>query len=121
VCNLPYSEKPFISRIVLSLMDRLWLSVSGIEDYHHFTDRQYSNVELAQELDNRKCKYTFVLTLCKTVHLVARQVFKNTWQPGCGNFSKHNDQKTLSIYDDYRREAIQLKINLFPNLQFRVH
>jgi hypothetical protein len=23
VCNLPYSEKPFISRIVLSLMDRL--------------------------------------------------------------------------------------------------
>jgi hypothetical protein len=23
VCNLPYSEKPFISRIVLSLMDRV--------------------------------------------------------------------------------------------------
>jgi hypothetical protein len=39
MCNLPYSEKPFISRIDLSLMDRLWLSVSGIEDCHHFTDR----------------------------------------------------------------------------------
>jgi hypothetical protein len=49
-CNLPYSEKQFISRIVLSLMDRL--SMSGIEDCHLFTDRYYSSVELAQELDN---------------------------------------------------------------------
>jgi hypothetical protein len=68
-----------------SLMDRLWLSVSGIEDYHHFNDRCYSSVELVQELDNRKCEYTFgFITLCpcctnfsgKTVHLVARQAFK---------------------------------------------
>jgi hypothetical protein len=44
VCNLPYSENLFISRIVLSLMVRLWLSVSGFEDYHHFTDRYYSSV-----------------------------------------------------------------------------
>jgi hypothetical protein len=67
-------------------MDRLRLGVSGIEDYHHFTDRYNSNAELAQELDNRKCKYTFgFLTLCscctnfsgKTVHLEARQAFKN--------------------------------------------
>jgi hypothetical protein len=59
--------------------------VFGIEDYHHFTDR-YSSDELAQELDNRKCKNTFgFLTLCpcctnflgKTVHLVAWQAFKN--------------------------------------------
>jgi hypothetical protein len=28
MCNLPYSEKPFISRIVVFLMDRLGLSVS---------------------------------------------------------------------------------------------
>jgi hypothetical protein len=59
VCNLPYSENPFISRIVLSLMDRLVLVLSGIEDYHHFADRYCSSVELAQELYNRKCKYTF--------------------------------------------------------------
>jgi hypothetical protein len=25
--------------------------VSGTEDYHHFTDRYYSSVELTQELD----------------------------------------------------------------------
>jgi hypothetical protein len=37
-CNVPYSEILFITRIVLSLMDRLELSVSGIEDYHLFTD-----------------------------------------------------------------------------------
>jgi hypothetical protein len=49
MCNLPYSEKPFISRIVLSLMDRLGLSVSGTEGYHLFTDRYCSSVELAQE------------------------------------------------------------------------
>jgi hypothetical protein len=42
-------------------MNRLWLSVSGTEDYHHFTDRYYSSVELAQEMDNRKSKYTFLL------------------------------------------------------------
>jgi hypothetical protein len=95
VRNLPYSEKPFISRIVLSL-DRVWLSVSGIEDYHLFSDRYYSSVELVQELDNWKCKYTFCFfTLCpcgtnfsgKTSHLVARQAFKNPWRPGCGTFS----------------------------------
>jgi hypothetical protein len=34
-------------------MDRLWLSVSGIEDYHHFTNRYYSSAEQAQELDNQ--------------------------------------------------------------------
>jgi hypothetical protein len=38
VSNLPYSEKPFISRIVLSLMERLELSVSGVEGYHLFTN-----------------------------------------------------------------------------------
>jgi hypothetical protein len=43
VCNLPYSEKPFTSRIVLSLMDRLVvLSVSGAEGYHLCSDRYYS-------------------------------------------------------------------------------
>jgi hypothetical protein len=82
VCNLPYSENPvFISSIVLSLMDILGLSVSGIEGYHL--------------LGNRKCKYTVCFfTLCpyctnflgKTVHLVARQACKNPWCPGCGNF-----------------------------------
>jgi hypothetical protein len=96
MCNLPYSEKPFISRIVLYLMDRLGLSVTGIEDCHLFTDRYYSSTELTQELDNRKCKYTFCLfTLCpcstnfsgKTSHVVARQAFKNTRRPGCENFS----------------------------------
>jgi hypothetical protein len=60
--------------------------VSVIEDYHHSTDRYYSSVDLAQELDSKKCKYTFgFLTLCpcctifsgKPVHFVARQVFKN--------------------------------------------
>jgi hypothetical protein len=55
VCNLP-SEKPFISRIVLSLMDRIGLSMSDIEGYHLFTDRYFSG---------------------KTVHLVAQQAFKN--------------------------------------------
>jgi hypothetical protein len=59
--------------------------VSGIEDYHHFTDRYYSSAELAQELDNQKYKYMVgLLSLCpcctnfsgKTVHLVAQQAFK---------------------------------------------
>jgi hypothetical protein len=40
-------------------MDRLGLSVSGTEDYCHFTDRYYSSDEFAQKLNNRKCKYTF--------------------------------------------------------------
>jgi hypothetical protein len=53
VCNLSYSEKPFNSRIVLSLMDRLELSVSSVEGYHLFTDR-HSSVQLAQELDGQK-------------------------------------------------------------------
>jgi hypothetical protein len=110
MCNLPYSEKPFISRIVLSWTDRLWLSVSGTEDYHHFTDRYYSSVGLVQELDNQKCKYIFgFLTLCpcctnfsgKTVHLVARQAFKNPWRPGCGNFSKRDDRKGLKLLTKY--------------------
>jgi hypothetical protein len=60
--------------------------VSGIEDYHLFIDRYYSGVELAQKLDNQKCKYTSCfLTVClcctnflgKTLHLVAWQAFKN--------------------------------------------
>jgi hypothetical protein len=59
--------------------------VPGIEDTTT-SPTYYSSVELAQELDNRKCKYTFgFLTLCpcctnfsgKTVHFVARQAFKN--------------------------------------------
>jgi hypothetical protein len=61
--------------------------VSGIEDYHDFTDRYYSSAELAQELDNQKCNYTFgFLSLCpcctnfsgKKGHTVAWQTFKNT-------------------------------------------
>jgi hypothetical protein len=31
-------------------MDRLELSVSGVEGYHVFTDRYYSSFDLAQEL-----------------------------------------------------------------------
>jgi hypothetical protein len=31
---LPNSAKPFTSRIVLSLMDRIELSVSGVDSYH---------------------------------------------------------------------------------------
>jgi hypothetical protein len=93
--NLPYSEKLFISRIVLSLMDRLCLSVSGTNDYHLFTDRYYSSFELAQELDNRKWKYTVCFfTLCpcctnfsgKPLHLVAQLAFKNSlmsWLQKC--------------------------------------
>jgi hypothetical protein len=59
VCKLPYSEKPFTSRVVLSLMGRLELCVSSVEGYHLFTDRYYSSVQLAQELDGRKCHFTF--------------------------------------------------------------
>jgi hypothetical protein len=51
VCNLPYPDKPFTTRIVLSLMDCLRLSVSGIWGYLLFTDRYYSSVDLAKELD----------------------------------------------------------------------
>jgi hypothetical protein len=49
--NLSYSEKPFISRIVVSLTDRLGPGVSGIEDYLLFTVRYYRSVEFAAELD----------------------------------------------------------------------
>jgi hypothetical protein len=68
-------------------------------------ERYYSNVELAKELDNQKCKYIFsFLTLCpcctnssgKTVHLVARQAFKNPWRPGCGNFSKRENPERVN-------------------------
>jgi hypothetical protein len=124
MCNSPYSEKPFIS-IVFSWMDRLWLSVSGIEDYHHFTDRYYSCIELAQELDNRK-KNTFgFLTVCpcctnfsgKTVHLVAKQAFKNPWQPGCGNFSTCNNRKGLNIIPSWKTFEIKvtdlIQLNIF--------
>jgi hypothetical protein len=44
MCNLPYSEKPFISRIAHSLMNRQGLSVSDIEDYLLFIDIYYSSV-----------------------------------------------------------------------------
>jgi hypothetical protein len=50
VCNLPCSAKPFISKIVLSSMDRLRLSALGIEGYHLITGRYYRSFELAQEL-----------------------------------------------------------------------
>jgi hypothetical protein len=74
------------SRIVLSLMDRLGLSVSGIEDYHISADRHYTSTELAQELDNWKCKYTGCLfTLCpccinflgKTGHISADRHYRS--------------------------------------------
>jgi hypothetical protein len=77
--------------------------VSGIEDYKLFTDRYYSSVELAQELDNRKCKYTFgFLTLCscctnfsgKTGQLVALQAFRNSPYPGCGFFHNATTRKS---------------------------
>jgi hypothetical protein len=58
MCNLPYSGKPFISRRVLSLKDRLELCVSGAEGYRLFTDKYCSDVQLAQELDSRKCQTT---------------------------------------------------------------
>jgi hypothetical protein len=32
--------------------------VFGVEGYHLFTDRYYSSVQLAQELDNQKCHTT---------------------------------------------------------------
>jgi hypothetical protein len=111
MCNLPYSEKPFISGTVLPLMDRLDLSVSGIEDYHLFTDRYYNSVELAQELDNQKCMYTFCLfTLCpcctnfsgKTLRLVARQAFINPWCPASGNFSKHDRKRLNATFHGYQ-------------------
>jgi hypothetical protein len=57
VCNLPYSGKPITSRMILSLMDSLELSVSGVEGYHLSTDR-CSSVQLAEELDNQKCHTT---------------------------------------------------------------
>jgi hypothetical protein len=115
--GVTYSEKLFISRTVVFLMDRLWPSVSGIEDYYHFTDRYYSNVELAQELDNWICKYTFVfLILCpcctnfsgKTVHLVAQQAFKNSWRLDCRNFSKRDDRRGLITSWNKRTMNFQL-------------
>jgi hypothetical protein len=58
ICNLPYPEKSFTSRIVLSLIKRLEISTLDIEGYHLFTDRYYSSVELARELNQRKCHAT---------------------------------------------------------------
>jgi hypothetical protein len=119
-----YSEKPFISRVVPSLMDRLRLTVSGIEDYHLFTDRYYSHVEFAHKLDNQKCKYTACfLTLCpcctdfsgKTLHLVALQVFKNPCCPGCGNFSKRADRKGL-ILPSHTPLIMRINLSLQTNL-----
>jgi hypothetical protein len=83
---LPYSEKPFILRIVLSLMDRLGLGVSGTDDYHLFTDRYYSSVELAQEwtIENVSTHFAFSLYAlvaptfrAKPSHLVPQQAFRN--------------------------------------------
>jgi hypothetical protein len=61
MCNLPYSQKPFILRIVLSLMDRF--SVVSIQDYHLFTDRYYSSFELAQYWTNENESTHFVFSL----------------------------------------------------------
>jgi hypothetical protein len=60
---LPYSEKPLISSIVLSLSDRRGFSVSGVESYDLFTDRYY-NVQLALELDDRKYEYLLLSGFC---------------------------------------------------------
>jgi hypothetical protein len=64
------------SRIILSMMGRLGLSVSGIEDYHLFTDRNNS-IKLAQEWDSRKFKYAFwFFTLC-----FVAPTFPENWSP----------------------------------------
>lgn len=54
VCNLPYPDKSFTSRIVLSLMG----SLENVEGYHLFTDKYYNSVDLAQELDKKECHMT---------------------------------------------------------------
>jgi hypothetical protein len=64
-CNFPNSETPFTSRIVLCLMDRLWIGVSDVEGYHLFTDRYYNCAHLAQELDNQNCHTTGTTTASK--------------------------------------------------------
>jgi hypothetical protein len=38
VCNLPHSEKPFVSRTVLSLIDKTMAQCAWYWRYHHFTD-----------------------------------------------------------------------------------
>lgn len=58
ICNLPYPNKAFTTRIVLSLMDKLAACVSDISGYHLFTDRYYSSTDLSQELDKRQCHTT---------------------------------------------------------------
>jgi hypothetical protein len=42
-------------------VERLGFSVSGAEGYHLFTDTYYSSVQLAQELDNQKCRTTVTI------------------------------------------------------------
>jgi hypothetical protein len=59
--NLPYPAKPFTTRIVLSLMDHLRLSSSGIQGYHLFTDCYYSSEDFAKALDKRECYTTGII------------------------------------------------------------
>jgi hypothetical protein len=82
--------------------------MSGIEDCHLFTDRYYSSVELAQELDNWKCKYTCCfLTLCpcctdfscKTLHLMARQPFKTPSSCLWKFFQMCRPERVKSVYE----------------------
>jgi hypothetical protein len=58
VCNLPYPDKPFTTRIMLSLMDHPGLSISGIRGYRIFTNWYYSSVDLTKELEKRECYTT---------------------------------------------------------------
>jgi hypothetical protein len=79
VCNSLYYEKLLISRIVLSLMDRL--SVSDFEDCHLFTDRYIAVLSWPKNWTIENVSKDFVFSLyalvganfwSKTVHLVVR-------------------------------------------------
>jgi hypothetical protein len=94
VCNLPFPYKPFTTRIVISLMDHLVLSVSGIQGYHLFTNQYYSSVDLAKELDKREC-YTTGTIIARRVgnSKLVRQVALKKMK--CGDISGYRNVNIL--------------------------
>jgi hypothetical protein len=106
--NIPAFRRGLPSRCLLMdvLSGKLTSDLTPLFQLSDSMLQYYSNVELAQELNNQKCKCTVgFLTLCpccpnfsgKTVHLVARQAFENPWRPGCRNVSKCDDRKGLRL------------------------
>jgi hypothetical protein len=56
--ELERPDVPFSSRIVLHLLSKLCQTVQNAASYHIYTDRYYTNVNVAKEIGKMKCHIT---------------------------------------------------------------